>query len=392
MILVDVTERIALQERLAQARKLELVGQLAGGVAHHFNNRLAGIMNYVELCRDGVSPEHPIRGYLEEIISEAKRSADLSRQLLGFACKQTIMPTLLDINKTASASLALLRSIVDEKIDMAWVPSDTLWPVRMDPFQVDQILVTLCTNAADAIAGPGRISVETRNATVAQTLRGSRTDVAAGDYVLLTVSDNGGGMDRATVGRLFEPFFTTGRPAARTGLGLAAVYGILTQNHGFINVDSQPGQGTTFNIYLPRFKSAETPQAAIAAPTGPLRGTETVVLVDDEKSVRVTTAIFLENLGYTVMSAETGEAALHLAAEHSGDIHLLITDVVMPGMNGRELAAKLTEAYPRMRCLFMSGYTANVIAHRGILDEDVHFLSKPFNRDELARKVREVLD
>ena len=388
----DITEQRSMEAQLRQAQKMESVGRLAGGVAHDFNNLLMGVMGYVELCRDELPPEHPVRCYLDEITADSQRSANLTRQLLAFARKQIIAPKVLDLNDTVSSMLKLLRRLIGEDIDLAWMPGLELWTVKMDPSQIDQILANLCVNARDAIGGVGKLTIETRNVTFDATYCAAHAEFVPGAYVLLAVSDDGCGMDAETREQIFEPFFTTKGVGEGTGLGLATVYGIVKQNNGFINVYSEPGKGTTLKIYLSRFGDEAAGEADAATPTARPGGNETILLVEDEKSIRVTAALFLEALGYTVLAADCPEEALRLAAEHPGRIHLLITDVVMPGMSGRDLATQLATDRPQMKRLFMSGYTADVIAHRGVLDEGVEFLGKPFTRDDLARKVREVLD
>jgi PAS domain S-box-containing protein len=369
-------EREKLQSQLVQAQKMESVGRLAGGVAHDFNNLLMGIIGYVELCRDGMPAEHPVRGWLDEITHEAERSANLTRQLLAFARKQTIAPQVIDLDDAVSAMLKLLRRLIGEDIDLTWQPCGDVWPVKLDPGQLDQILVNLCVNARDAVTGVGRVSIQTANATIDEAYCSEHAGVGPGMYVMLAVSDDGRGMDRETL----------------VGLGLATVYGIAKQNGGFVNVYSEPGIGTTFRTYLPRVPGEHGGCQDAGVKEERVGGSETVLLVEDEKSVRVTTALFLERLGYTVWSAERADAALRTVDEHPGPVHLLITDVIMPGMSGRDLADELTSTHPSLKVLYISGYTANVIAHRGILDADVAFLPKPFTRDDLARKVRKVLD
>ena len=388
----DVTDHLLLESQLRQAQKMESVGRLAGGVAHDFNNLLMGTMNYVELCRDGLEPDHPIREWLDEITADSQRAANLTRQLLAFARKQTIAPKVLDVNDAISNMLKLLRRLIGEDIDLAWLPGPGLGTVKMDPSQIDQVLANLCVNARDAIDGVGKLTIESENAALDAEYCASHAEFVPGDYVVLSVSDDGCGMDAETREHIFEPFFTTKGVGEGTGLGLATVYGIVKQNNGFINVYSEPGKGTTFKIYLPRFRGETVGEADTAAPAPLPGGNETILLVEDEKSIRVTAALFLEAFGYAVLAADCPEQALRLAAEHLGRIHLLITDVVMPGMSGRDLAAQLATDRPQMKRLFMSGYTADVIAHRGVLDEGVEFLGKPFSRDELAHKVREVLD
>jgi CheY-like chemotaxis protein len=380
-----------LQEQLEQAQKMEYVGRLAGGIAHDFNNLLMGVMSYVELCRDHIEPDHPIRGWLDEIARDARRSADLTRQLLAFARRQTIAPTLVDLNAAVPATLKMLRRLVGEDIDLVWLPGPGSMTVKIDPSQFDQVLVNLAVNARDAIGGAGKLVLETACAVVDGSWA-SGADVAPGEYVELTVTDTGSGMSRETLEHIFEPFFTTKLDDKGTGLGLATVYGIVRQNGGCIDVVSTPGQGTTFRIHLPK-QAGTAPQPVDAdAHAARPRGRETILVVEDEKSIRVTIERFLEDLGYSVLVAERADAALRLAAEHGAEINLLISDVVMPGMSGRALAERLTERRPGLRCLFISGYTADVIASRGVLDDGVDFLAKPFTRDELARKVRAILD
>jgi PAS domain S-box-containing protein len=384
-------EHERLQAQLSQAQKMESVGRLAGGVAHDTNNLLTGIMSYVELSRDRLEPDHPVRAFLDEITQDAQRSASITRQLLAFARKQTIAPRILDLNAAVSGTLKMLTRLLGEDIDLTWQPGAALWAVKMDPSQLDQILANLTVNARDAIGGVGKLTLETRNTNVDQASCADLADAVPGDYVMLAVSDTGCGMGKDVLKHLFEPFYTTKGVGEGSGLGLAMVYGIVRQNHGFIAVHSKPGRGTTFRIYLPR-SAAEAAPAAVAVPPSARRGgNETILLVEDEKSIRVTARLFLEALGYTVLAAADPEEALRLAAA-AGEIHLLITDVIMPGLSGRDLAQRLTALRPALRCLFMSGYTADTIAARGILDEGMYFLAKPFTRNNLAAKVRDVLE
>jgi CheY-like chemotaxis protein len=349
-------------------------------------------MGYAQLCRDKIAPDHPIRGWLDEITVDAERSAKLTHQLLAFARKQIITPEVLDLNDAISRMLKLLNRLIGEDVTMEFTANPVTWPVKMDPVQVDQILTNLAVNARDAIGGVGSISISTNNATLDKACCGGYPGAIPGDYALLTVADTGCGMDRETLAHIFEPFFTTKGAGEGTGLGLATVFGIVRQNNGVINVYSEPGKGTTFKIYLPRCGAAEASQMGAAAPAKPPLGTETVLLVEDEKSIRITAQLFLAGLGYTVLVAEDPEKALALTAQHPGEIHLLITDVIMPGMNGRDLAKRVSESRPAMKHLFISGFTADVIAQRGILGDGVNFLSKPFGRDVLAIKMREILD
>ena len=388
----DVTREQELQNQLNQALKLESVGRLAGGVAHDFNNLLMGIMNYAEMCRDRLPEDHETRPWIDEITREAERSANLTRQLLAFARKQTIAPRVLDLNEAVEGMLKMLRRLIGEDIDLLWQPGKGLRQVCMDPGQIDQLLANLCVNARDAIGGVGKVTIETRNAAVDADYCASHSEAREGKFVVLAVSDDGCGMSADTLEHVFEPFFTTKEQGEGTGLGLSTIYGIVKQNEGFINVYSEPGKGTTFRIYLPRSEAAGETEAVAAGVSTRTGGTETILLVEDEKSIRVTAALFLKDLGYEVLTAETPEVALRVEGEHGGSIDLLVTDVVMPGMSGRELAETLQAKYPSLSVLYMSGYTANVIAHRGILEQGTHFLSKPITRDTLARKVREILD
>jgi PAS domain S-box-containing protein len=388
----DITEHLRLTAQLQQAQKMDAIGRLAGGVAHDFNNLLMGIMNYTELCRDVLPPEHPARAYLDEITGDAQRSADLTRQLLAFARKQPIAPQVMDLNDALAGLLKMLRRLIGEDIDLAWLPGARLWPVKLDSGQFGQILANLCVNARDAIGGVGRITLETGNVTLDAAYGARHAGAGQGDYVLLAVSDDGCGMDKEILAHLFEPFFTTKPMGQGTGLGLATVHGIVEQNAGRIQAYSEPGQGTTFKIYFPRTADVLVEPTRPDLPAARPGGCETILLVEDEKSIRITTQRFLAALGYTVVAAETPAEALRLAAAHAAPIHLLVTDVVMPGMSGRDLAERLAEQRPDTKCIFMSGYTADVIVHRGVLDEGMHFLSKPFPRDALALKVREVLD
>ena len=388
----DVTSELALETELHQAQKMESVGRLAGGVAHDFNNMLGVILGYAEVLLADIDSGHPFYAGLTEIQKAARRSADLTRQLLAFARKQTVAPKLLDLNETIAATLKMLQRMIGEDIEMAWSPGEKLWPVKIDPGQIDQILTNLCVNARDAIGGVGKVTMETANAVLDEAYCAEHRDAAPGEYVLLAVSDNGCGMDAATLGHLFEPFFTTKEVGQGTGLGLATVYGAVKQNRGHLNVSSELGAGTTFKIYLPRHRDKTDRLPDKERETTAPRGRETILLVEDESAILRLTALMLQREGYTVVSAGTPGEAIRLANEHAGTIHLLMSDVVMPEMNGRELAKSILSLYPGVKCLFMSGYTADVIAHRGVLHESVNFIQKPFSRKELAGKLREVLD
>ena len=385
-------ERERLEEQLRQAQKMESVGRLAGGVAHDFNNMLGVILGHVEMAIEQVSPTLPLYADLEEINKAAKRSANLTRQLLAFGRKQTIAPKPLDLNETVECMLTMLKRLIGENIDLVWLPKVNLWPVKVDPSQIDQVLANLCVNARDAISGVGNLTIETENCVLDASYCALHVDVVPGDYVLLTLSDSGCGMDKETQSHLFEPFFTTKDVGKGTGLGLATVYGIVKQNNGTINVYSEPGKGTSFKIYLPRYVGKAGQAQAEDAERQTLRGTETILLAEDELAILKMTAVILERQGYTVLAASTPGEAIRLAREHAGEIHLLMTDVIMPEMNGRYLAKNLQAFCPNIKCLFTSGYTANVIAHHGVLDEGVHFIQKPVSLRDLSAKVREILD
>ena len=389
---MDMTERKRLEDQLTQAQKMESVGRLAGGVAHDFNNMLGVIIGHAEMALLQLEPSHAINDDLREVLKAAERSADLTRQLLAFARKQTVAPKVLDLNATVEGMLKMLRRLIGEDIDLAWRPAGDLWPIKMDPSQIDQILANLSVNARDAIAGVGKVTIETDNRVFdeASCTRDSRYQ--PGEYVHLAVSDNGCGMAPETLEHLFEPFFTTKSVGKGTGLGLATVYGIVKQNEGFINVYSEPGQGTTFSIFLPRHVGKRAGAQTASADGPPLRGSETILLVEDAPAILKMATRMLERQGYRVLAAATPGEALRLAERHGGDIHLVLTDVVMPEMNGRDLVSNLLDLYPNLKRLFMSGYTADVIAHHGVLDPGVHFIHKPFTMKDLAAKLREALE
>ncbi len=387
----DITEREQLHAQLQQAQKMESIGRLAGGVAHDFNNMLSVILGHTELAIEKLDPADPLFAGLQAVQQAAERSAALTRQLLTFARKQTVAPKVIDLNEIVEGMLKMLRRLIGEDIDLLWRPGQSIRPVKVDPAQIDQLLANLCVNARDAIAGVGKITIETALATFDEAYCAAHLGFLPGEYTLLAVSDNGCGMDQETLNHIFEPFFTTKEQGKGTGLGLASVFGMVKQNRGFINVYSELGAGTTFRIYLPRYteKSATVAGMVPDSPTEP--GHETILLVEDEPAILQITTMMLTRLGYTVLAAATPGEAIRLAHENNGLIDLLITDVVMPEMNGRELAGNLLTHYPHLKRLFMSGYTANVIAHHGVLDGGVHFMQKPFSLHELSSKVREAL-
>jgi PAS domain S-box-containing protein len=385
-------ENKALERMLNQSQKMESIGRLAGGVAHDFNNMLGVILGHAELALLQADENHDLHDDLKEIQKAAQRSADITKQLLAFARKQTISPKRLDLSDTVESMLNMLRRLIGEDIDLVWKPSLGLWPVKMDPSQIDQILANLCVNARDAIAGVGKLTIETGKKTFDEAYCKEHSGFIPGDFVMLAVSDNGCGMDKVTLDNLFEPFFTTKDVGKGTGLGLATIYGIVKQNNGFINVYSELGQGSTFKIYLPRLVADEETDKIVPEKKAAAGGTETILLVEDEPMILDMTTTMLEMLGYTVLSASSPVKAIDLAKTHADKIHLLMTDVVMPEMNGRDLAGQITDHYPDIRFLFMSGYTADVIAHQGVLDDGVAFIQKPFSMADMTAKVREVLD
>ena len=385
-------EREKLQEQLIQAQKMESVGRLAGGVAHDFNNMLGVILGQSELALSRLEPTQPLYSNLQEICKAANRSADLTRQLLAFARKQTVAPKVLDLNKTVGGMIEMMQRLIGEDIRLSWFPGVGLWPVKIDPTQIDQILANLCVNARDAILDTGKITIETGIATIDEAHHAMHSEAVPGDYVTLVVSDTGCGIDHAILSRLFEPFFTTKEIGKGTGLGLATVYGIVQQNNGFISVHSEPGQGASFEIYLPRYEGETDQMPEGSKMELPVRGHETILIAEDESMVLQMTKRMLEMQGYKVLTADKPSKAIQMAQEYIDEIHLLLTDVVMPDMNGRDLARKLLSYYPQLKTLFMSGYTANVIAHHGVLDDSLHFIQKPFKMDNLTVKIREVLD
>lgn len=365
-------EREQLQEQLLQAQKMESIGRLAGGVAHDFNNMLSVILGHAELALESDFSRGEVVHALEQMRGAALRASDLTRQLLAFARRQTIKPQVLDLNEAVGKMLKMLERMIGEDIDLAWRQGEALWKVELDPSQVDQLLANLCVNARDAIADTGKVTIETDNAVFDEAYCKDHVGFVPGEYVLLAVSDNGCGMDKETQAKIFEPFFTTKGVGQGTGLGLATVYGIVKQNNGFINVYSEPGKGTTFRIYLHRYagtcEAAPVEEAATCPPKG--RG-EMILAVEDDPALLELTASMLAAEGYGVLPALGPQEALRVAEGYEGEIPLLMTDVVMPEMNGRELEARLRVSRPSIRCLFTSGYTANVIAHHGVLDAAV---------------------
>ncbi len=393
-VMRDISEKLHLEQQFYQAQKMESVGRLAGGVAHDYNNSLTIILGFADMALKEVGAESRAARYLQEIIGAANRSAAITRQLLAFARKQIIEPVVMDLNATVESTLKMLRRLIGEDVELVWKPGSHLWKVKMDPAQVDQILANLCVNAKDAIGGAGTITLETENVVLSDSYCATHAEFVPGDYVMLAVTDTGCGMDKETLAKIFEPFFTTKEVGKGTGLGLSTVYGIVRQNRGFVNVYSEPGVGTTFKIYIPRepepeVDAEEAPPTVEDVPRG--RG-ETILLVEDDRVLLDMTRVMLTQLGYTVLDALSPRDGLALVRNHEGPVHVLMTDVVMPEMNGKELAAMVQDMRPEVKVLFMSGYTANVIAHHGVLDPGVAFIQKPFGLRDLALRLRQVLD
>ncbi len=387
----DITARKTLEAQFIQAQKMESVGRLAGGVAHDFNNMLQVINSYAEIAMLKTDSSQVTYKYLSQIREAAGRSTDLTRQLLAFARKQTVSPKVIDLNDSVSKMLKLLQRLIGDDIEIVWKPSPSSQQVRIDPSQIDQMLANLSINARDAISENGKLTIETENVVFDAAYCALHVGSRPGDYAMLAVSDNGSGMDKETLSHVFEPFFTTKGEGKGTGLGTATVFGIVKQNEGFINVYSEPGVGTTFRIYLPRFKAkGETLKAEAEQPALP-RGTETVLVVEDEAGILELTRQLLEELGYRVLTASSPREAIRTYDERGNDIDLLISDVVMPDMNGRELVRRISATKAGVKYLFMSGYTADVIANQGVLDEGVNFIQKPFSIQQLAVRVREAL-
>ena len=389
----DLTVQKQMQERMRQMEKMESVGRLAGGVAHDFNNMLSVILGQTELAISTLEADSPLRENLEEVKKAGERSANLTRQLLAFARRQTVAPKVLDLNEIISSTLKMLERLIGEDINLIWKPGNELVPVKIDPGQVDQILANLAINARDAIGhNPGTVTMETDNTSFTAEYCSSNPVCSPGEYVKLVVRDNGCGMDEEIRSHIFEPFFTTKSGEQGTGLGLATIYGIVKQNDGFIDVSSVTGEGTDISIYLPCYLGKKPASHEDHPTTHSERGSETILLVEDEPAILKMTTMMLELEGYTVIPADTPGKAIRKAREHAGNIHLLLSDVVMPEMNGRDLARNILSLYPDIKRLFMSGYTADVIAHRGVLDEGVNFLQKPFSKNKLVAGIHEILN
>jgi len=389
---IDLGERKRLEEQLRQSQRMEVVGRLAGGVAHDFNNLLTPILGYSEIILSRLAPDDSLREELQEIQKAGERAAGLTRQLLAFSRKQVLQPKVVDLNGLISDASKLLRRLIGEDVTLALELAPKLRRTKVDPGQVEQVLMNLAVNARDAMPRGGKLTVETANVDLGDDYAKTHAEVTPGPHVLLAVSDTGVGMDKKTMARLFEPFFTTKEQGKGTGLGLATVHGIIKQSRGHIWVYSEVGRGTTFKIYLPEEREGVFVAEGKAPDRRSDRGTETILIVEDDESLRVFAAKALTMRGYTVLEAKHGENALLVSKTHQGGIDLLLTDVVMPGMSGREAARQLLTSRPRMKVLYMSGYTENAIVHHGVLDEGTVLLEKPFTPESLARQVRALLD
>ncbi len=393
LVFRDVTEHEQLREQFRQAQKMEAIGRLAGGVAHDFNNLLTAIIGYSDLLMRDVGPDEKLRPKIEEIGEAGRRASVLTSQLLAFSRKQILQPRVLDLNDVVKGIEKMLARLIGEDIDICTITRTSLGMVKADPGQMEQILMNLAVNARDAMPDGGKLTIETANIELDEAYSQTHAEVTPGQYVMLAVSDTGHGMDAETQARMFEPFFTTKEKGKGTGLGLSTVFGIVKQSGGHIWAYSEPGHGVVFKIYFPRVDDAvvEEPETETGAAES-LDGSETIMLVEDDESVRELTRSVLEIYGYSVLGADRGAKALEAFGPLATAIDLVITDVIMPQMNGAELVAKLKELHPQVKVLYVSGYTEEATIHRGVIDKGVNFLQKPFTPDSLARKVRHVLD
>ena len=388
---LDVSDRKKLEEQLRQAQKMEAVGRLAGGIAHDFNNLLMVIQGHAELLTDRMKPGESLRRNAEQIQEASQRATSLTRQLLAFSRKQMLAPVVLNVQAVVSDMGKILRRLIGEDVELVTVNAPDLKRVKADRSQIEQVIMNLAVNARDAMPRGGKLTIETANVEFDDSYSRAPVVLMPGRYVMLAVTDNGTGMDADTQAHIFEPFYTTKEKGKGTGLGLATVYGIVKQSGGYVWVYSEIGRGTTFKIYLPSVEEEVAPREIRKAVASLPRGTETVLLVEDEEGVRELAKEYLESCGYKVLVAQNGQAAIDLVSKHSGPIDLMMTDIVMPGLSGSDLAKKVQSLRPDIRVVYMSGYTDQAIIHHGILSSDVLLLQKPFTMSTLAHKLREAL-
>jgi hypothetical protein len=387
----DISPRKRLEEQLLHAQKMEAVGRLAGGVAHDFNNMLTVIAGYNRMILDELSTLDPLRGYAEEILKAADRAGALTNQLLAFSRRQIMQPRVISVNAVMTQTQKMLQRLIGEDVQLVLNLGVNVGNIRADPGHVEQAIVNLALNARDAMPLGGRLTIETSNTILDENYARTHMGVKPGDFTMIAVSDNGHGMDAETRRHIFEPFFTTKEKGKGTGLGLATVYGMVKQAGGDIWVYSEPGQGTTFKLYFPHVLEPLSESSGSDGSPDRRSGGETVLVVEDEQAVRDLTVRILQQLGYTILAASGGAEALEICQTHAGHIDLLLTDVVMPNMSGRQLADHIQASRPRTKVLFLSGYTENTVVHHGVLDAGVDFLPKPFSRENLSKKLREVL-
>ncbi len=393
----DITEQIDAEQklkesqtRLERVKRLETIGQLAGGVAHDFNNMLSAIIGYTEIVSSKLSPDDPIFSNIQMIEKAAKRSADLTRQLLAFSRQEIINPKPLEINDIISNLKKFYGRLICEEIDLCYMLEKNIWKVKLDSSQVDRIVANLLINASHAMPNGGKLFIKTENITVVDGYCYGNVELVSGEFVMLTVSDNGIGMDEEILSHIFEPFYTTKKEGKGAGMGLATVYGIVRQNNGFIDVHSEPGNGTTFKIYFPRW-TGEEENTEISAAKSDIFKTGTILLVEDDKMVRKVAEGLLNSMGHTVIAASSPDQAIAYCKNKNRNIHILLTDIVMPGMNGKELSDAVKRIRPGIKTIFMSGYPADIVTDRGVLEEKTSFINKPVTRDDLLRTVQELL-
>jgi two-component system, cell cycle sensor histidine kinase and response regulator CckA len=387
----DISSKVLLEEQFFQAQKMEAIGRLAGGVAHDFNNMLSVILGFTEIAKSKAPETGEFPEYLDQILQAGIKSADLVRQLLAFSRKQTVEPQIVDCNTLLESSRKMLKRLVGEDIDVRFMPAPDLWMVMLDPSQLDQVIVNLTVNARDAIRGVGVLTITTANVVLDQEYCRTHVYATPGEYVLLEVSDTGCGMSKEVLSKIFEPFFTTKKHGQGTGLGMATIFGIVKQNNGIINVYSELNHGTTVRVYFPRLRGKLAGFSEEKELTS-VTGNETVLVVEDDQAILELCRSILSESGYTAITETDPLKAIEVVAQRSTGIDLLLTDVIMPNMNGKELQQAIEKIHPALKTLFMSGYTSDIITHQGILAEGVHFLQKPFSKEQLARKVRAVLD